>query len=117
MYLLISLILPALMLALSFLLMRFPPKQINSLLGYRTERAMRSQQAWEEANRYSTKLFFQWSCIAIVASAVCAALLGIALQGEALLVSSIFLSIGFVLVEMVIVLVCTEKHLKKQFGD
>jgi uncharacterized membrane protein len=116
MHILISLILPALMLVLSFLLMKFPPKEINSLVGYRTQRSMKSQQAWEEANRYSTRLLFWASCIALGASAASAAVLGLRLASDDLWVASLFLSIGFVLAELAVMIVYTEKHLKKQFG-
>lgn len=35
---------------------RYPPKKINDWYGYRSKRAMRSQDAWDVANRLSPKL-------------------------------------------------------------
>src|SRR5947207_1798028 len=35
------------------LMLRFPPKTINNLYGYRTPASMRSQVAWDFANRYA----------------------------------------------------------------
>lgn len=35
----------------------FPPKNINSLYGYRTSNAMKNQSNWEFAQKYSTNLF------------------------------------------------------------
>ncbi|MBW1658092.1 hypothetical protein GSY47_22125 [Flavobacterium quisquiliarum] len=35
----------------------FPPKNINSLYGYRTANSMKSKSNWEFAQKYSTNLF------------------------------------------------------------
>lgn len=42
---------------------RFPPKHINSLYGYRTPRAMKSQRHWDFAQAYSTKSILKWGGI------------------------------------------------------
>lgn len=97
---------------------RYPPKQINSLYGYRTTRSMKDQQNWDEGNRYSTKLMMK--C------------------GVVLVIAGIILTVGMMLlpispewrtgVKVVIMLLCafgtvvilfrsTEKHLKQQFSD
>jgi polyferredoxin len=34
----------------------FPPKKINSLYGYRTNSSMKTQERWDFAQAYSTKL-------------------------------------------------------------
>lgn len=34
----------------------FPPKKINMIYGYKTERAMQSQQNWDLAQKYSSKI-------------------------------------------------------------
>ena len=48
----------AFMLFLAWVLKKFPPKKINHLYGYRTNRSMKSQLAWESANKYSSLVFF-----------------------------------------------------------
>ncbi|MFD2940900.1 SdpI family protein [Flavobacterium notoginsengisoli] len=35
----------------------FPPKNINSLYGYRTTRSMKNKSNWDFAQKYSTNLF------------------------------------------------------------
>ncbi len=35
----------------------FPPKNINSLYGYRTANSMKNKQNWDFAQKYSTNLF------------------------------------------------------------
>jgi uncharacterized membrane protein len=34
----------------------FPPKEINSLYGYRTLRSMKSKEAWKASNIYASKM-------------------------------------------------------------
>jgi uncharacterized membrane protein len=51
----------AFMLLLGWLLKKFPPKKINHLYGYRTQRSMKNQSTWEAANTYSTLVFFKVS--------------------------------------------------------
>lgn len=41
-----------------WLMHKFPPKQINSIYGYRTPRSMRRQESWKEGNRYSSGIMF-----------------------------------------------------------
>ena len=39
---------------------KYPPKQINSLLGYRTKRSMQNQETWNFANTYCGQLFVKY---------------------------------------------------------
>jgi uncharacterized membrane protein len=41
----------------------FPPKQINSLYGYRTNSSMKSEVSWHFANKYFSNLIFQLNLI------------------------------------------------------
>lgn len=59
-----------LMLAFSFYYIKYPPKEVNSLYGYRTQRSMRNQDCWEFANRYSAKLMWKTSLLTCVVQAV-----------------------------------------------
>jgi|SRR5690606_7511321 len=38
-----------------FIMLKFPPKKINSLYGYRTSSSMKSQERWNFAQIYSSK--------------------------------------------------------------
>lgn len=38
-----------------WILLKFPPKKINSLYGYRTKSSMKSQERWDFAQHYSAK--------------------------------------------------------------
>ncbi len=50
------------------LLIKFPPKKINSLYGYRTPRSMKSEAAWNFAQKYSGREFVIWGGILLVGS-------------------------------------------------
>jgi len=87
-----------------------PPKKINSLYGYRTKRSMKSKEAWDFAQVYSSDLLFSWSLAGMV---------GLALQiwlSPANGVTSVTITSMIVLV-----LICggvmyfTEKELKEKF--
>lgn len=43
-------------LVISIFLMKFPPKKINGLYGYRTTRSMQSIEAWHFSQSYSSKI-------------------------------------------------------------
>lgn len=47
------------LIVVGFILLRYPPKEINSLYGYRTEKSMNSQEAWDFAQIYSAKLMIK----------------------------------------------------------
>jgi uncharacterized membrane protein len=38
-----------------YILLKFPPKNINSLYGYRTSSSMENQEKWDFAQNYSSK--------------------------------------------------------------
>ncbi len=47
-------------------MLKFPPKTINTLYGYRTKAAMQSQERWEFAQRYSAIKLVQIGLILMV---------------------------------------------------
>ena len=51
-----------------FVLLQFPPKKINSLYGYRTARSMRSQEAWDFAQKFSAKLLMKYGVALMIVS-------------------------------------------------
>ncbi len=46
----------------------FPPKKINAIYGYRTNKTMKNNIIWEFANRFFTKQFLMYSTISFVAA-------------------------------------------------
>ncbi len=46
----------------------FPPKKINAIYGYRTNRTMKNEIIWKFANTYFTKQFLIYSAISFFAA-------------------------------------------------
>lgn len=42
---------------------KFPPRKINSLYGYRTNKSMKTQESWDFAQTHSTELMLRYSFI------------------------------------------------------
>lgn len=50
----------------------FPPKKINAIYGYRTNKTMKNDTVWQFANTFFTKEFLKYSAISLVAALVLA---------------------------------------------
>ncbi|MCU0356088.1 MAG: SdpI family protein [Cyclobacteriaceae bacterium] len=94
-----------LMLGISYLYLRFPPKEINSVYGYRTSRSMRSIDAWKLANSFSARMMFILACALVPVQGI----LYVAVDEEtSLLAYCVILCLG-----LIALIPLTEKHLKK----
>ncbi len=94
----------------ALILMRFPPKEINYLYGYRTPASMKNQQAWDFSQRFSAVRMF-WIGIALLAFSFLNPLIGISQD------QSLFLGIGFMIAGCIYMIVVTEKAIKKNFPN
>jgi uncharacterized membrane protein len=102
----LHLMLGPMMLVLAFLFKRFPPKKINHWYGYRTPRSMRSQQAWDYANQYSSNAFLVVSGLTCLAQVITASLMDFK--------TAIFWSAIFLCIALTAVIPLTEVQLKKR---
>lgn len=91
-------------LTISAMFEKFYPKQINDFVGYRTARSMRSQEAWDFANRYSSGLMFRCAVFVFLFQF----LLYVVVEPEAALLSFVALWIGC----LMFTIVRTERRLK-----
>lgn len=98
------LLLGPLMLVLSFIFKKFPPRKINSFYGYRTPRSMRSQEAWDCANLFSANAFI------IFAASIC--LVQVIFYALMEAKDSITWSAGYLVVGLIGIIPITEIHLK-----
>jgi len=96
----------AFMLLLGWLLKKYPPKKINHLYGYRTQRSMKNQATWEAANTYSSLVFFKVSLYSFF--------IPVALYFLYPQLNVLFTIITNTLL-LLYVLYATEKHLKARF--
>jgi uncharacterized membrane protein len=89
-------------------LLKLPPKKINWLYGYRTPRAMKSQERWDFAQRYAAKEMIKLgSFLLLTASA------GLIYKPEANI--SNIVGLGLVIMVIVTLIVRVENAIKNRF--
>jgi len=90
--------------------LRFPPKKINYLYGYRTPASMKSQQVWDFAQHYSGIKMFQGGLALVVISFVNLFLnLSEGLQ--------VGVGLSLVIVPCVFLFFATERAIRKNFPN
>lgn len=89
----------------AFITMKFPPKKINGIYGYRTSRSMKSQENWDIAQRYSSQLMLKQGLVML---AIGGMLIALPLTEEV----SAAISIALLIVSLIVLFVQTEKKLK-----
>jgi uncharacterized membrane protein len=89
-------------------LMYFPPKKVNALYGYRTNRSMKNQEVWDFSQRYAGRKMIQMSFASII----------ISLLITLLPIPFVFKSIAPIILGitgLILVLYLTEKKIKSNF--
>lgn len=81
MLLFFSLLTPGAMVFFGWLWKKHPPRNINGAYGYRTERSMKSPEAWAFAHAYAGKIWRLWGGITLAATALAFPLGSLALCG------------------------------------
>jgi uncharacterized membrane protein len=85
--------------------LKFPPKKINSIYGYRTSRSMKNQENWDLAQRFSSQLMLKQGLI-MLATAFLLEVLPIPKEAATLI------SLLLLLTSVINLFVQTEKKLK-----
>jgi uncharacterized membrane protein len=92
------------------IMMKYPPKKINDLYGYRMPSVMKSQERWDFAQKFSSVKSFQLGVVLFVVSFL-NSLIGInQLQ-------SCIIGIGVMILGCVYMVFVTEKAIKKNFPN
>ena len=87
-----------------------PPGEVNGFIGYRTNSSMKSQERWDFAQKYSSRhMMFSGLIMAFIS------LLGYFLPID--VESKQILGIGLVLASAAIMIISTERAIKKRFKD
>ena len=110
-YFLMTLAIPLVMVVSGLWMFKKPPRKMNWALGYRTERSMKSQQAWDFAQTYCGRFLFLSGLPVMFAST---------LLFFALPFPKVWLCLALTcwqLVMLALSIVPTEKELKKQFDE
>lgn len=92
-----------------FIILKFPPKKINMLYGYRTTRSMKNQEQWDFSQKYSAKLLMLCGLFLILISNIS---LLITLNNKA----KLFISLALIIGSVMFLLFKTENELKNRFS-
>ena len=111
--LVMNLLIPVAMIFLGRRFLRKPPKEINSLYGYRTTRSMRDQQCWDFAQNYCGRLWQKTGVVLLPVSGI----LMLLLWGEEIHTVSLW---GALVASAQVVILCltiipVERALKRNF--
>jgi uncharacterized membrane protein len=95
----------------SLILMKFPPKKINQIYGYRTSNSMKSQEHWDFAQQYSAKIMLKSGLAIILIS-----FFGYFIADKSSSQLSIY-AIFILLIPVAIMFFKTENAIKQRFGE
>ncbi|EJP6473927.1 SdpI family protein [Clostridium sp. L74] len=104
----ISLISAVIFIGFGFLLMKWPPEDINSVYGYRTPFSMKNQDTWDESQRYAG---FSMIILGIIQG-----ILGIFLIIQSINIDKESIQLLFLLIGVIVMLIIDEKHLRNLFN-
>lgn len=91
-----------------FIMYKYPPKNINSLYGYRTPSSMENLEKWNFAQNYASKEMIK---AGILLSISC--LLSLVLHFDNL--TNMFIGLGLMISTLIILFYRVEKAIKEQF--
>ena len=113
--LLVILLMPLMMVGFGLLLMKNPPKKINSYYGYRTRRSVRSQETWDFAHYYFGKLWLVCGLVSLPISLVPLCLvLG---KSEQVISVAGLIVLGIQTLLLLVTILLTERALMKNFDE
>ncbi|SFI59830.1 SdpI family protein [Halpernia frigidisoli] len=93
-----------------FIMYKFPPKNINSLYGYRTSSSMENQEKWDFAQNYSSKEMMK---LGFLLSISC--LFSLITNFDNL--TNMFIGLGLMILMLIILLLRVEKAIKIKFSE
>jgi uncharacterized membrane protein len=93
----------------AFIMLKFPPKKINMLYGYRTASSMKNQEQWDFAQRYSSKLMI-YCGFGLTLSSILGLIIKVS-EG-----TGVFISTTMMIITILILLYKTEKAIKNKFN-
>tara|TARA_R110000850_G_scaffold16697_1_gene51699 strand:+ start:38117 stop:38479 length:363 start_codon:yes stop_codon:yes gene_type:complete len=93
-----------------FILLKYPPKSINYLYGYRTKNSMKSQKVWDFAQVYSAKLMIKGGLVFVLLG-------GLGLVVPLSQTINVMIGLGTLLLFCFYLFYKTEKKLKQKFNN
>ena len=110
-----GLLVPLIMIAAGWFMHKHPPKEINWVIGYRTARSMRSQDAWMFAQKKIGVLWEKAGVVSLIASALIQ-IPFMLLSVEAHSVAMLVLLLGQ-MAALLMTILPVERALQKEYGD
>lgn len=110
-----DLLIPILMIGSGRMMWKYPPKNINRNIGYRTTLSMKNMDTWKFAHDYSGRLWWKIGWILLVPSVLVHVLLYRSSENVIGIVSSILCTIQCVI--LIVSIFPTERALKRNFTD
>ena len=108
--LLIPILTGTIFIIIGLIMLKFPPKKINGLYGYRTSSSMKDQERWDFAQNYSAKEIIKLGGLLMLSS-----LIGLFYKFKESI--AIILGVGLLITMVVILLIRVERAIKKNFEN
>ena len=108
--LLIPILTGTIFIIIGLIMLKFPPKKINGLYGYRTSSSMKDQERWDFAQVYSAKEIIKLGGLLMLSS-----LIGLFYKFKESI--AIILGVGLLITMVVILLIRVERAIKKNFEN
>lgn len=105
-----DLLIPVIMFAIGVLWKKHPPKKINMIYGYRTKRAMASQQAWDRAHALWGAIWRKLGVVLALFVVVVKLAVPIAPENMTIMILCVWLA------SIIATIIYVEKRLKQEFG-
>ncbi len=91
-----------------FIMLKFPPKEINHLYGYRTKSSMKNQPRWSFAQKYSSIEMIKLGVLLTLSSCI-----GLLYRPETMM--AMIIGLGLMILFVVILMFRVEKAIKQKF--
>ncbi|NDK18693.1 MAG: hypothetical protein COS42_07420 [Flavobacteriales bacterium CG03_land_8_20_14_0_80_35_15] len=93
-----------------FIMLKFPPKKINSLYGYRTNSSMKNQERWDFSQKYSAIEMIKLAALLVLSS-----IIGLVYNPDSKL--GMFLGLALMILMVVFLIIRVEKAIKDKFRN
>src|SRR5690554_7384641 len=88
-----------------FVMLKFPPKEINGLYGYRTKSSMKNQERWDFAQNYSAKEMVKLGLVLVLTG-----IFGLLFEPQEML--GMVIGLGLMILMVILLIVRVEAALK-----
>lgn len=80
----------------------YPPKKINSLYGYRTNKSMKNEEVWRFANSFFNKTLLKYAAISLVAALLFVYVITVEITWQPMVILLLTLAVSVIKTEQVL---------------